>query len=681
MASLALVPERFVRQPIAAIVELAGLLIERHAACAPRLATSGMLGAQHEAAMARLARLGQPWQAAPAELTSAIRRVRDEVVAGPLGRIVRGAQLADCEVMMLAVLAAAELDDDVARLVAWTASEIERRRPDVGFIATLIGGGDAAAAAEVRRALHASAPLVRTRLVIVEDGGGSTARDPVRLADRVIGHLLGDARLADELAGIAVVPPIEIDALLAPQELAVAIDDVLAQPAGRAIASGPEGVGKATIVAAVAATRGLRTLRVDAEPLLAEPARGAIVFAALAREALLTDVVVLVEVPVARPARAAGDQLATWLAAIPAPVIAIAARRPEWLPSLMVGAVELAVPLPSLDERTLAWVRAMPDGVALAPEDARAVAIRYACGVGAITRAAQHAAAAARRVSPSAPRAELAEVSTAARAMFGHRLGALAERIPAGFAWSDLVVAADAEHELREIVEFARALPAMLERGWDKKLPYGRGVSAILAGPPGTGKTMAAQLLAGELGYELYRIDLSQVVDKFIGETEKNIARLFDEAEGSHAILFFDEADALFAKRTEVRSSNDRYANLEVNYLLQRMESYAGTTLLATNLEHGLDEALRRRVRFTVQLELPDEPTRAALWQSMFPPGERLARIDWSELGRRYEMSGGYIKKAAVRAAAIAATRGDAITLADLHIAARAEYRSLGRIA
>jgi SpoVK/Ycf46/Vps4 family AAA+-type ATPase len=206
-------------------------------------------------------------------------------------------------------------------------------------------------------------------------------------------------------------------------------------------------------------------------------------------------------------------------------------------------------------------------------------------------------------------------------------------------------------------------------------------VSAILSGPPGTGKTMVAQLLAHELGYDLYRIDLAQVVNKYIGETEKNLGRIFEEAESSHAVLFFDEADALFSKRTDVKSSNDRYANLEVNYLLQRMETFDGVTLLATNLEQGIDVAFKRRVRFSILFELPEEPERKKLWISMFPPRVPLApNIDWDMIAKRFEMAGGYIKKAALRAALIAAETRRPITTADLLEAARQEYREMGRI-
>jgi SpoVK/Ycf46/Vps4 family AAA+-type ATPase len=268
--------------------------------------------------------------------------------------------------------------------------------------------------------------------------------------------------------------------------------------------------------------------------------------------------------------------------------------------------------------------------------------------------------------------------------MLQHRLGTVARRITPGFAWSDLVLPEDTHEIIHEFLGFARHRNRLLEEwGFEKKLPYGRGVSAILAGPPGTGKTMVAQLVARDLGYDLYVIELSQVVNKYIGETEKNLARVFDEAERSHAVLFFDEADALFAKRTEVKSSNDRYANLEVNYLLQRMESYDGVTLLATNLEQGIDEAFKRRVRFTVQFEMPEPDVRAQLWKSMFPPETPLAPdIDWTRLGQRWEMAGGYIKKAAVRAAARAIARGpdSIVTFADLELAATLEYREMGRI-
>ena len=273
-------------------------------------------------------------------------------------------------------------------------------------------------------------------------------------------------------------------------------------------------------------------------------------------------------------------------------------------------------------------------------------------------------------------------VDTCARQHLATRIGATAQRVTRLADWDQVSLPDDMLDSLRELIGRARHARTVFDDwGYDDRIATSRGLTALFYGPPGTGKTMVAQLLARELGYDLYRIDLSQVVNKYIGETEKNLARIFDEAETSHAVLFFDEADSLFAKRTEVKSSNDRYANLEVNYLLQRMETYDGVTLLATNIEHGIDEAFKRRVRFTVQFELPEEAERHRLWRSMFPPVVPLAAdIDWDLLAKRFEMAGGYIKKAALRAALMAAETQRPITTADLLEAARHEYREMGRI-
>jgi SpoVK/Ycf46/Vps4 family AAA+-type ATPase len=310
------------------------------------------------------------------------------------------------------------------------------------------------------------------------------------------------------------------------------------------------------------------------------------------------------------------------------------------------------------------------------------VAGRYGFSGAAIARASRRALATARLRDPRHVHVNLDDLSDASRQTFSHRMGGMAQRIPTGFRWDDLVLPAETLEAVQEVVRFAKHRPFLLEQwGFAAKLPYGRGVSAILAGPPGTGKTMVAQLLAHDLGYDLYRIDLSQIVNKYIGETEKNLAKIFEQAEQSHAVLFFDEADSLFAKRTEVKSSNDRYANLEVNYLLQRMETYDGVTLLATNIEQGLDEAFKRRVRFSVQFELPEEGERKRLWISMFPPKVPLdPNINWDLIASRFVMAGGYIKKAALRAALIAVSANRAISTNDLFEAARLEYREMGRI-
>jgi SpoVK/Ycf46/Vps4 family AAA+-type ATPase len=217
------------------------------------------------------------------------------------------------------------------------------------------------------------------------------------------------------------------------------------------------------------------------------------------------------------------------------------------------------------------------------------------------------------------------------------------------------------------------------EWGFGKRLSRGRGISALFTGPPGTGKTMAAEILAGHLALDLYRIDLSSVVSKYIGETEKNLRKVFDAAERGGAILFFDEADALFGKRTEVKDSHDRHANVEINYLLQRMEEYGGLAILATNRKSDLDPAFLRRIRFLVAFPFPTIDDRRRIWQTVFPPDTPLGPLDYDALAR-LEVAGGNIRNIAVNAAFLAAADDEAVTMEDVMRAARHEYRKIDKL-
>jgi SpoVK/Ycf46/Vps4 family AAA+-type ATPase len=216
------------------------------------------------------------------------------------------------------------------------------------------------------------------------------------------------------------------------------------------------------------------------------------------------------------------------------------------------------------------------------------------------------------------------------------------------------------------------------EWGFASKGRRGLGISALFAGASGTGKTMAAEVLARELRLDLYRIDLSQVVSKYIGETEKNLGKVFDAAEGGGVVLLFDEADALFGKRSEVKDSHDRYANIEVSYLLQRMEAYDGLAILTTNLKGALDQAFMRRIRFTIQFPFPDAEARAAIWQRIFPAETPTEELDATKLAR-LNVAGGNIRNIALNAAFIAADRGEAVGMRHLLQAARAEASKLER--
>jgi hypothetical protein len=259
------------------------------------------------------------------------------------------------------------------------------------------------------------------------------------------------------------------------------------------------------------------------------------------------------------------------------------------------------------------------------------------------------------------------------------RLDRLAQRIEPAAGWDDLVLPDQHRGILRDIATHVRHRRQVYgEWGFASKGLRGLGISALFSGPSGTGKTMAAEVLARELDLDLYRIDLSQVVSKYIGETEKNLAGLFDAAEGSGVILLFDEADALFGKRSEVRDSHDRYANIEVSYLLQRMETYAGLAILTTNLKSALDQAFLRRIRFIVQFPFPDASARAEIWRRIFPPQTPLSGIDVEKLAQ-LGLSGGNIRNIALNAAFLAADAGEPVQMYHLLQATRAEATKLER--
>ena len=274
------------------------------------------------------------------------------------------------------------------------------------------------------------------------------------------------------------------------------------------------------------------------------------------------------------------------------------------------------------------------------------------------------------------------DLFAAARTHSNPRLAGLARKIVPRYGWQDIVLPGDQLALLREIVATVRGRPQVLEEwGVGKKLASSKGVTVLFSGPPGTGKTMAAEIIAAELGLDLYKIDLSTVVSKYIGETEKNLERIFNEAQTSNAILFFDEADALFGKRSEVRDSHDRYANIEISYLLQRMEAYDGVAILATNLRANLDEAFTRRLQFAVDFPFPDEADRLRIWQTLFPPDvPRDAELDFDLLARRFKLAGGNIRNILVSAAYLAASDRQCVTMEHLLHGTRRELQKMGRL-
>jgi SpoVK/Ycf46/Vps4 family AAA+-type ATPase len=325
------------------------------------------------------------------------------------------------------------------------------------------------------------------------------------------------------------------------------------------------------------------------------------------------------------------------------------------------------VSMPPYPVRLALWERALADA-SIPRAELAPIADGFRLGPARIDDAASEAirAAALRDGGGSRPTAE--DLRAAARAQSSRALHGLADKVEPVYSWEDIVLPARVMQGLRAVcasVTYRHVVYS--EWGFDRRLAHGRGVNALFAGASGTGKTMASQIIARELGLDLYAIDLSTVVSKYIGETERNLRQIFRAAEWCNAILFFDEADALFGKRSEVRDAHDRYANIEVAFLLQQMEQYSGIVILATNLAKNLDDAFTRRMEHTLEFPMPDNRHRERIWRRIFPPEAPLAPdVDFAFLGQRFELSGGNIRNAALAAAYRAADAGRRIEMRDL---------------
>ena len=290
-----------------------------------------------------------------------------------------------------------------------------------------------------------------------------------------------------------------------------------------------------------------------------------------------------------------------------------------------------------------------------------------------------HDIAAVAEKSPSGPGAINERLWDMCRDLTRPRLDALAQRLDVKATWNDLVLPNEQMLLMRQIAAQVRERHKVYDEwGFSRKMNRGFGISALFAGESGTGKTMAAEVIANELRLNLYRIDLSAVVSKYIGETEKNLRRLFDAAEQGGAILFFDEADALFGKRSEVKDSHDRYANIEINYLLQRMEAFSGLAILATNMKTALDPAFMRRLRFVVSFQFPSPNERKLIWEKALPAQTPTQDLDYARLSR-LNLTGGNIHSIALNAAFLAAESGNTVTMPVLLAAARTEVKKLDR--
>jgi SpoVK/Ycf46/Vps4 family AAA+-type ATPase len=345
--------------------------------------------------------------------------------------------------------------------------------------------------------------------------------------------------------------------------------------------------------------------------------------------------------------------------------------------------IRVEFPLPSYSDRKRLWDGNWNGGSALASEvDFGELAGKFRLSGGQINDAAALARSLALWRDAEGGLVNNQDLYSACRQQTGQRLSTLACKINPKYHWDDIVLPKDQMEQLREICAYVKHYHTVYDGwGFGRRVSLGKGLNVLFAGPSGTGKTMAADIMANELGLDLYKVDLSAIVSKYIGETEKNLDRIFREGKATNAILFFDEADALFGKRSEVRDSHDRYANIEIAYLLQKMEEYEGVVILATNLRKNMDEAFARRMHFSIEFPVPEEADRRRIWQSIFPGEAPLgSNVDLSFMARQFKISGGNIKNIALGGAFLAAQDGGSITMESLIKATKREYQKVGKL-
>jgi hypothetical protein len=531
-------------------------------------------------------------------------------------------------------------------------------------------------------ALLPTAPLRFWRLIEVA-GGPSLVGSALRVDERILHLLTGLPYLDERLRGIAEIGTaggeiVPSQRLAAERVAAIWAAGTGEEPRPIVQLCGADSSARRDVAAHAAAIAGRDLLEVRAQDLPETPEALELVQRLLDREALLAGIVLMVtcdDPPGADPSR--DRRLEGFIDRAFGPVILSAeARRPQGRRPM----VSYEIGKPELEEQISIWSDMLAKAGVGEHPDLQSLAYQFDLTASGIHSAGAAALAGLSREGPDIGSHDLAQALwDSCRVQARTRIEEVIERIEPSVDRDALVLPKRERETVEAILDQVKFRPTVYgEWGFAAQGGRGLGISALFAGPSGTGKTLAAEMLATELELDLYRVDLSAVVNKYIGETEKNLRRVFDAAEAGGAILLFDEADALFGKRSEVKDSHDRHANIEVSYLLQRLESYRGLAILTTNLKDSIDQAFLRRLRFIVQFPFPDAPARQRIWERVFPPRTPLEALDFERLAQ-LNITGGSIRNIALNAAFFAAAHSGGVTMRDVHAAALIEYAKLER--
>ncbi|MFB2881582.1 AAA family ATPase [Floridanema aerugineum] len=604
------------------------------------------------------------------------------------------------ETDLLLLTLAPELDLRYQKIYAYLQDDVTRKRPSIDlalqlFCCTL------EERVKAREPFIKDSPLLNYNLLLLHedsiDRPSPLLSRSLKLDDRIAEFLLGSDRLDTRLLKpISLVqwlrPQKSLKDLVLPTEIKQTLQQLISLEIDNTpwlcLLQGVEGTGKRTTASAVANARKRSLLAIDLPAMIqAELPFHALLELAF-REARLYNSLVyldgwhqlLADTTKHHLAIAFVEQI---IAQFPG-IVFIASQTP-WQPnnSDRHSFIRIEFSLPDLRSRYALWQTALSQAQGISPQvNIKDLANSFRLSGGQIQRSIALATSQAKLNQGKNYTITTDDILLGCQLESSRTLISFARKITPKRVWEDLVLPKDTMAQLRELCQQVRYRSQVYsDWGFEQRLSLGKGTIALFTGDSGTGKTLSVEILAKELGLDLYQVDLSQIVSKYIGETEKNLSRVFEDAQASNAILFFDEADALFGKRSDIKDAHDRYANIEVNYLLQRVETYEGVIILTSNLSKNIDTAFLRRLHFSIEFPFPDEYHRFQIWRRMFPPQAPLSTdVDFEFLARKFKIAGGNIKNVAIAAAFRAAEDGGEIHMEHLILSLKREYRKLGKV-
>lgn len=599
------------------------------------------------------------------------------------------------EIDVVLICLAPELDTKYGKLYAYLQNDATKRQPGVDLVLNLLCE-PTEDRIYARQYFDASAPLFKHHIIqfieAPEEGQKPLLARFVKADERIINYIRGLNQIDTKIALFTKLIPLQTDSdkMQLPEDQKRQIYNLInwwkiTEGKMTCFLQGPYGAGKKTVAQGMCKDWGIPLLIVDVATLTNREVDFEDSISRVFREAVLQNSAVYLEHferLYSEDAKTIFNKNILFKALEDGRGIVFVASEE---PLVLSGEVQkylfkIEIPIPDYGMRKQIWGQCLK-GI-FSEEVVSALANKFKFTAGQI----KDAIASAEKLAVLHGREEIfvtmEDLYDGCRAQSNQKLTALAKRIKPKYRWDDLILPKEKKEQLKEVKDYIKHKGVVYQDwGFDNKLSLGKGLNVLFSGASGTGKTMAAEVIASELELDLYKIDLSMVVSKYIGETEKNLNRIFKEAEQSNAILFFDEADALFGKRSEVRDSHDRYANIEISYLLQKMEENEGIVILASNLSQNIDDAFMRRMHFNVEFPFPEEEYRYKIWRSLIPKEAPLSKdIDFEFLAKRFKLAGGNIKNIIVNAAFLAAEESKVIGMEHVIKATKREFQKIGKV-